>query len=110
MVKSGLLLADGKVCSYLLPIRNILVPHVGHVPWVAGLPFFIVMDLGSLISFLARHLTQYACMSSPPFLLGFVCNINNFPDNVNRSQKLVLLPIEQKSFLFNQGHNCLKCD
>jgi hypothetical protein len=29
-----------------LPILNILVPQVGQIPEVAGLPFFIVMDLG----------------------------------------------------------------
>src|SRR5439155_12842413 len=27
------------------PILNILVPHTGQVPWVAGLPFFIVILL-----------------------------------------------------------------
>jgi hypothetical protein len=45
--------------SYLLlPILNILVPQVGHTPWVAGLPFFIVISLGFFISFLALHFTQ----------------------------------------------------
>jgi hypothetical protein len=57
-----------------LPILNILVPHDGHTPWVAGLPFFMVMDLALLISFLARHFTQYACMI-PPSLKLF--DINN---------------------------------
>ena len=28
--------------SYALPILNIEMPHVGHVPLVAGLPFFMV--------------------------------------------------------------------
>jgi len=51
---------------YAFPILNIFVPHTGHVPWVAGLPFFMVIDLGSFISLLARHFTQYACISSPP--------------------------------------------
>ncbi|MBU2607896.1 MAG: hypothetical protein KKF26_01105 [Chloroflexi bacterium] len=32
------------------PIRNILVPHTGQTPWVAGLPFFIVIALASFIS------------------------------------------------------------
>jgi len=40
------------------PIRNILVPHTGHTPWVAGLPFFIVMALAFFISLLVLHLTQ----------------------------------------------------
>jgi hypothetical protein len=41
-----------------LPILNIFVPHVGQTPWVAGLPFFIVIALGSFISRLALHFTQ----------------------------------------------------
>jgi len=45
-----------------LPILNTLVPQVGHTPWVAGLLFFMTMLLGFLISFLARHFTQYACV------------------------------------------------
>jgi len=52
--------------GYAFPILNILVPHTGHVPCVAGLPFFIVMLLVSLISLLARHFTQYACISVHP--------------------------------------------
>jgi hypothetical protein len=28
-----------------LPILNIFVPQVGHTPWVAGLPFFMVTFL-----------------------------------------------------------------
>jgi hypothetical protein len=50
---------------YFLPILNILVPQDGQTPEVAGLPFFMVMAFALLISFLARHLTQYACMSPP---------------------------------------------
>jgi hypothetical protein len=48
--------------TYALPILNTLVPHTGQTPWVAGLPFFMVMLLGSLISLLARHFMQYACI------------------------------------------------
>jgi hypothetical protein len=44
--------------DYLLPILKIFVPQSGHVPCVAGRPFFMVMSLASLISFLALHLTQ----------------------------------------------------
>jgi hypothetical protein len=58
--KPGLLLANEKGSCYLLPILNILVLQVGQTPWVAGLPFFIVMALVLFISFLARHFTQYA--------------------------------------------------
>jgi hypothetical protein len=45
-----------------LPILKTFVLQVGQVPEVAGLPFFMVMALAFLISFLARHFTQYACM------------------------------------------------
>jgi hypothetical protein len=50
------------------PIRNILVPHAGHTPWVAGLPFFMVMALAFFISFLDLHFIQYACISFTSFL------------------------------------------
>jgi len=40
------------------PMRNILVPHTGQTPWVAGRPFFMVMALGSFISLLTWHLAQ----------------------------------------------------
>ena len=33
---------DHLMFSYALPILNIDMPHVGHVPFVAGLPFFMV--------------------------------------------------------------------
>jgi hypothetical protein len=39
--------------TYALPILNTFVPQLGQTPWVAGLPFFMVMLLASLISFLA---------------------------------------------------------
>jgi hypothetical protein len=35
-----------------------LVLHTGQVPWVAGLPFFMVMDWGRCIVLLALHFTQ----------------------------------------------------
>ena len=60
LIKLELLQANEKESCYLLPILNILVLQVGHTPWVAGLPFFIVIALGLFISFLALHLTQYA--------------------------------------------------
>jgi hypothetical protein len=40
------------------PILNIFVPHTGQMPWVAGLPFFIVIFVASFISRFALHLTQ----------------------------------------------------
>ena len=42
------------------PILNIFVPHTGHLPSVAGRPFFIWICFASLISRLVLHLTQYA--------------------------------------------------
>ena len=53
----------GMTCSILrnhLPILNILVPQVVQMPWVAGLPFFIVTFFSSFISLFDLHLTQYA--------------------------------------------------
>jgi hypothetical protein len=40
-------------------ILNITVPQVGHLPFMALRPFFIVSSTPSTISFLALHLTQY---------------------------------------------------
>lgn len=46
--------------SGILPILNIDVPQVGHVPLHAGLPFFITVGFGSFMSLFALHFTQYA--------------------------------------------------
>ena len=52
-------MARGLQTSYFAaPMRKTLVPQEGHTPWVAGLPFFMVILWGLLISFLALHLTQ----------------------------------------------------
>ena len=40
------------------PTLNTLVPHAGHTPRVADLPFFSVTFWGFFISLLARHLKQ----------------------------------------------------
>ena len=42
-------------------MRNTLVPQLGQLPRVAGLPFFRVILTGFLISLLVLHLKQYAC-------------------------------------------------
>jgi hypothetical protein len=39
-------------------MRYIFVPHTGHLPIVAGLPFFIVTSSGSLIARWVRHFRQ----------------------------------------------------
>jgi hypothetical protein len=46
--------------DYYLPILNIFVPQTVQMPWVAGLPFFIVTFFSSFMFLLALHLTQYA--------------------------------------------------
>ncbi len=47
------------------PILNILVLQVGHVPLVAGFPFFIVTALVFCISLLLLHFTQYPVVMVP---------------------------------------------
>jgi len=42
----------------LAPILNILLLHTGHVPSVAGRPFFIVIGLAFVISRVALHFIQ----------------------------------------------------
>jgi len=44
---------------YPLPILKMAVLHVGQVPLIAGLPFFMVYGLAPLMSRLSRHFTQY---------------------------------------------------
>jgi hypothetical protein len=53
--------------AHAVPILKIFVPQTGQTPWVDGLPFFILTTLAFFISFLARHLTQYACMYTSRF-------------------------------------------
>lgn len=40
------------------PIRQIVVPQSGQVPFVMGLPFFVVLSTGFCMFFLALHFTQ----------------------------------------------------
>ena len=40
------------------PIRKTLLPHLGQVPFIAGLPFFIVIFCGFWISTFILSLTQ----------------------------------------------------
>jgi hypothetical protein len=60
-----------------LPILNILVPQVGHVPSVAGFPFFMVIALAPFISRFVRHFKQYASNVAPPppFPAGWASNM-----------------------------------
>ncbi len=56
--------------TYIFPIRKTLVPHLGHVPFTAGRPFFSLVSLGSLTSLLALHFTQYASTILENVVLG----------------------------------------
>jgi len=50
-------------------MRMIVVPQTGHLPFMAGFPFFSVTDAASFISRFALHFTQYAWtmrFASPP--------------------------------------------
>lgn len=47
-----------KSCYFALPILNIVVPHTGHLPFVAGLPFFIVVASAPDISRCVLHFKQ----------------------------------------------------
>ncbi len=47
-----------------LPILNIFVLHVGQVPEIAGLPFFMVTGFGFFISLFVLHFTQYPVVIS----------------------------------------------
>jgi hypothetical protein len=51
-------IGPGTVSRRQPPILNILVPHTGHVPWVAGFPFFIVIFCSFDMSRFALHFTQ----------------------------------------------------
>jgi len=44
-----------------------VVPQTAQTPLVAGLPFFITMEVGFFISRWARHLRQKASISAPPY-------------------------------------------
>jgi hypothetical protein len=76
---------------------------------VAGLPFFMVIDLASFISRLARHFTQYACIIPLLFsLLGLVARINysfrvvnsqNGQKGMNLSVKWKNNPVDWPHFL-----------
>ncbi len=54
--------------AYAAPIRNSVVPHFGHLPFIAGFPFLSFTFFASAISRFARHFTQYAWTmeGSPP--------------------------------------------
>ncbi len=54
------MIAISRPYGRLAPILFMVVLQTGHFPCTAGLPFFIVICFGSVISRFSRHLTQYA--------------------------------------------------
>ncbi len=66
------------------PILKILVPQTGQIPFIAGLPFFMVIFCGFFISRLVRHLTQYAwtIQSTPEYrhYAVYICSHKTVPD------------------------------
>ena len=41
---------------HFLMKRHIFVPHLGHLPFIIGWPFFVLVLVAPVISFLALHL------------------------------------------------------
>jgi len=59
----ALLSSLGCAEACLIPVGSeYFVPRVGQMPWVAGLPFFMVMLLVSFVSLLTRHFIHYVCI------------------------------------------------
>jgi hypothetical protein len=45
-------------CYLTAPMRQMVVPQSGHLPFVIGLPFLVTPSTGSFMVFFALHLTQ----------------------------------------------------
>lgn len=52
-------------------ILNITAPQVGHFPFTAFRPFFMVSSTPSTMGFFALHLTQYPSAMAIPFRFGW---------------------------------------
>ncbi len=61
---------------YPRPILKMAVLHEGHVPLIAGLPFFMVYGDGLPISRLSLHFTQY------PIVIPNIDSMFYYPDLV----------------------------
>jgi hypothetical protein len=81
-----------------LPIRYTPVLQTGHVPFVAGLPFFIVTCTGLRISRLLLHLTQYASMNASCVELGtsYPSTMRNARPKTLYAHVFVLFPDESQ--------------
>ncbi len=51
-------------CAGVSPMRNIVVPHSGHIPRVAARPVFVKTAFGSCTSRFSLHFMQYAVIFS----------------------------------------------
>ena len=51
------------LADFAAPMRQMVVPQSGHLPFVMGLPFFVTPSTGSFIIFFALHFTQYASIA-----------------------------------------------
>lgn len=78
-----------------LPILNIPVPHVGHLPFIAGLPFLSVTGTAFGSSLFSRHFTQYivAIIRFTPFHPTNFHNTNSIP-----KKKQTIISVFSKSF------------
>ena len=82
--------------DYALPmILNIPVPQTGHLPFIAFLPFFIVVSAASFISLFDLHFTQYASifltvLNSLWLKVGFMCLTHKYQP-INRYDFLIFI-------------------
>ena len=53
----------GAQTYFAAPMRQIVVPQSGHLPFMMGLPFFVVPSTGSFITFFSLHFMQYASIA-----------------------------------------------
>jgi hypothetical protein len=90
------------------------VPQVGHLPFMALRPFFIVSSTPSTISFLALHLTQYPSGIESFAAFGASCALAakneayGLPDTTVNSEKACRTGIPA-SYLYNMlGINPLR--
>ena len=82
-----------------LPILNIPVPHVGHLPFIAGLPFLSVTGTAFGSSLFSRHFTQYIVAIILFTPLRFYIYMNNLHNaNSIPKKKQIIISVFTKSF------------
>ena len=90
-------------------ILNMPVPQVGHFPFIAFLPFFIVVSAASFISLFDLHFTQYASIFK---CLKFIMvkskfNRTNLQGSIKISKELVAFFFKIQKFVCFQVKNKL---